>query len=186
MGEKEVNLFADPKAEMGLSDVGRSYLAGLVATAPDLTALYSPFVNSYKRYVPGVWAPLTASWGVENRTCALRVINNSAKAARIELRQTAADLNPYVAMAASLGAGLYGIEHMLSLPAESKGDASQQGEVLPTSLSMATERLQMSDVARAILGEAFVDHYVKTRISEIHEYQKSVSSWELHRYFESV
>ena len=85
----------------------RQYIGGQVALMPELTALYSPTINSYKRYVPGVWAPLTASWGFENRTCAIRASSGGgADATRVEYRQTAADINPYIAMATCLAAGL--------------------------------------------------------------------------------
>jgi glutamine synthetase len=99
----QINLFAAAGTDK-LSETGLHYLGGLVTLAPELTALYSQFVNSYKRYVPGVWAPLNASWGIENRTCGSRVIlGPSDHATRIEFRQTGADINPYIAMAACLG-----------------------------------------------------------------------------------
>jgi len=111
---REKNLFADPKAPHGLSALGRHYLGGLLSAMDELTALYSPTINSYKRYVPGVWAPLTASWGVENRTTAIRLIpGDKPSATRIEYRQTAADMNPYIAMATCLAAGLHGIERAI-------------------------------------------------------------------------
>ncbi len=187
---KEKNLFADKKDALGLSPLARSYIAGLVQTAPELTALYSPFVNTYKRYVPGVWAPLTATWGVENRTCAVRAINGpGAKSTRVELRQTAADINPYIAMATALGAGLYGIEHGLEAPPETKGDATAEGvtgAAIPTTLLDAVTALQQSDAAKEILGEAFVDHYARSRDWEARQYQRAITEWELRRYFEVV
>jgi len=189
-GEGQVNLFADPKDPQGLSELARRYVAGLVELAPELTALYSPFVNTYKRYVPGVWAPLSASWGIENRTCGVRVINGpGASATRIELRQTAADINPYVAIATSLGAGLYGIENALPTPPETRGDATAPGAggaALPATLDDAVLLLSESEPARAILGEAFVDHYVRTREWEARQYRRAISQWELARYFEAV
>ncbi len=112
-----------------------------------------------------------------------------SSAARVELRQTAADINPYVAMAAALGAGLYGISQGLELPAETKGDATAAGAVgqpLPVTLDRATDLLRSSDVAKQILGEDFVDHYVRTRDWEVRQHRKSVSEWELQRYFELV
>ncbi|HBP21038.1 MAG TPA: glutamine synthetase family protein [Polyangiaceae bacterium LLY-WYZ-15_(1-7)] len=187
---RETNLFADPKDPTGLSSLAQHYVAGLVTTAPDLTALYSPFINSFRRYVPGMWAPLTSTWGIENRTCSVRVINGpGASAARAELRQTAADLNPYVAMATALGAGLHGIEKAVDLPPETKGDATgeaAQGPALPQTLDQAVRMLRESEAARAILGEGFVDHYARTREWEVREHRKSVSQWELERYFEGV
>jgi glutamine synthetase len=154
----------------------------------DWTALYSPTVNSYKRYVPGLWAPLVASWGVENRTTAVRVVApNDPKALRVEYRQTAADINPYIAIAAALGAGLRGIDKELELAPETKGDAGEDGPLsLPRTLADANRRLQRSKAAREVLGAAFVDHYVRTRDWEVREFQKSVSDWEVRRYFETV
>jgi len=185
----QLNLFAAPGSN-GLSKTGVHYLGGLVTLAPELTALYSPFINSYKRYVPGVWAPLNASWGIENRTCGARVIlGPTDSAARIEFRQTAADINPYIAMAACLGSGLYGIENRIAPPAETSGDAtaSDRAELaLPLTLEAAVARLKESKAASEILGEDFVDHYIRTREWECREYNRSVSEWELRRYFEAV
>jgi len=184
------NAFASSEDPQGLSRIMRQYLAGQVRLMPELTALISPTVNSYKRYVPGVWAPLTASWGFENRTCALRVIGaGDPGATRIEYRQAAADINPYVAIATCLGAGLYGIEHELATPPEARGDASQAGathEHLPRTLTEATRLLANSRAARDILGAPFVDHYVRTRDWEVRQYERAVTDWELRRYFESV
>ncbi len=185
----QTNLFAAAATDR-LSETGLHYLGGLVTLAPELTALYSPFINSYKRYVPGLWAPLNASWGVENRTCGSRVILGPGQsAARIELRQTAADINPYVAMAACLGSGLYGIENEIAPPPESTGDATAAGDpslALPLTLEAAVDVLRRSEAAHSVLGQAFVDHYVRTRDWECREYNRSVSEWELRRYFEAV
>jgi glutamine synthetase len=183
------NLFADPSSAHGLSALGDRYLAGLLALSPDLTAIYSPTINSYKRYVPGMWAPLCATWAVENRTCSIRVINGpGASAARVEFRQTAADINPYLAIAACLGSGLYGVERSLPLPPQSRGDATAADDSLrfPSSLAAATSKLAGSQLARQVLPEAFIQHYVRTRDWEVRQHQKSVSEWELERYFESV
>ena len=185
----QINLFAAADSDR-LSETGLHYLGGLVSLAPELTAFYSPFINSYKRYVPGVWAPLNASWGIENRTCGSRVIlGPSASAARIELRQTAADINPYVAMAACLGSGLYGIAKKIEPPPETSGDATEGGDpafALPLTLEAAIDKLRESHAAREVLGNAFVDHYIRTRDWECREYNRSVSEWELRRYFEAV
>jgi glutamine synthetase len=169
------------------NDALRHYIGGLCALMPELTAMISPTVNSYKRYVPGVWAPLTVSWGVENRTAALRVIGlDDAKASRVEFRQSAADINPYLAMAACLGAGLRGIEQQIEPPAEASGDAGAAGDPLPTTLADATDRFRSSAGAREIFGNAFVDHYALTRDWEWREYQRAVTDWELKRYFEAM
>ncbi|MDB4986874.1 MAG: glutamine synthetase family protein, partial [Myxococcaceae bacterium] len=183
------NLFADAKAPHGLSQLGRHYLGGLLQGMAELTALYAPTINSYKRYVPGVWAPLTASWGVENRTTAVRYIGgDGGKATRFEHRQTAADINPYIAMATGLGSGLYGIEQAIEPPAACIGDASHDttGAALPRDLSRATALLKSSAIARAVLGSPFVDHYARPREWEVRQYEKAVSDWELKRYFESI
>ena len=110
-------------------------------------------------------APMTASWAVENRTCAVRAIPGGPKSTRLEYRQTAADMNPYIAMATALAAGLYGVEKKLPCPAPATGDASADESVgrVPRSLRAATEQLAASKAAREILGDAFVDHYVRTR-----------------------
>jgi glutamine synthetase len=184
--------FLDP-ARAGQKDaipeVMRHYIGGQVALMPELTALYAPTINAYKRYVPGVWAPLTASWGIENRTTAIRLIGLGTKSARVEYRQTAADINPYIAMATCLAAGLYGIENKIEPPAEVRGDGSTSAEerrALPRTLAEATQMLAGSKAAREILGEAFVDHYVRTRDWEVRQYDRAVTDWELKRYFEAI
>jgi glutamine synthetase len=186
---REKNLLADSKGADGLSALGRQYLAGLLHGMVDLTAVYAPTVNSYKRYVPGVWAPMSACWGVENRTTSVRLIRgDSPKSTRFEYRQTAADMNPYLSMAACLGAGLYGIDNALTPPPATGGDASAStsGAPLPRDLKGATAALASSEVARTILGAPFVDHYVRTREWEVRAYEKAVTSFELARYFEAI
>jgi glutamine synthetase len=182
-------LFHDPTDPHRLSALARHYLAGQLALMPELTALYSPTINSYKRYVPGVWAPLTASWGVDNRTCAIRAIPGGPSAVRLEYRQTAADINPYVAIATCLAAGLWGIEKKLSPPLPASGDASTASSPfapLPRTLKDANALLSQSAAARAILGEPFVDHYVRSRDWEVRQYERAVTEWELRRYFEAI
>ncbi|MCB9590495.1 MAG: glutamine synthetase [Polyangiaceae bacterium] len=181
------NVFFDPRASRGMSKLMKSYMAGQLKLMREFTALYSPTVNSYKRYVPGLWAPLVPSWGVENRTCALRIVGlGESNAQRVEYRQTAADINPYIAIAASIAAGLYGVEQGLELQAESVGDPGVDGERLPTTLREATALLGKSKLARRLLGEEFVDHYVRTRDWECRAYEQAVSDWELRRYFEII
>lgn len=182
------NVFFDARGHRGMSRTMRSYVAGQLALMRELTAVYSPTINSYKRYVPGVWAPLVASWGVENRTTAIRIIGcGDPKAIRIEYRQTAADMNPYLAMAASLGAGLYGIEKDLALGEETRGEPPDAGPArLPRTLSEATELLAKSTAAKKVLGAEFVEHYVATRRWETKAYERAVTDWELRRYFELV
>jgi len=182
------NVFHDEKTETKLSTKGRHYVGGQVELMPELTALYSPTVNAYKRYVPGVWAPLTASWGIENRTCAVRVIPGSPSSTRVEYRQTAADINPYIAIATCLASGLWGLENGIEPPPVANGDASFAEKLapLPRTLKDATAALSASKRAREILGEGFVDHYVRTRDWEVRQYERAVTDWELRRYFESI
>lgn len=181
----ETNVFHDPKADNGLSAHALHYVGGMVSLAHELTALYSPFVNTYKRYVPGVWAPLTSSWGIDNRTCAVRVITGG-QGTRVEYRQTAADINPYIAIATSLGAGLFGIQNAIDPPPPVEGDATASGEPLPATLEHAVAALSKSEAAKEILGEDFIDHYVRSRDWEVRQYRTAVTDWELARYFEAV
>jgi glutamine synthetase len=183
-----VNLFATG-SKRELSPAFSSYIAGQVRLMPELTAMAWPTVNSYKRSVPNTWAPTHATWGIENRTCALRVIRGpSDKATRVEVRQPGADINPYLAMAASVAAGLHGIEAQLSLPPPVSGNAyrSNADPVLPRSLAEATDLFRESRVAREAFGEEFVDHYARTREWEWRKYQRAVTDWELARYFEVI
>ena len=130
---------------------------------------------------------MTASWGVENRTCSIRAIPGGS-ATRVEFRQPAADLNPYIALAGCLAAGLHGVEKALEPPPASSGDATeaQAAPALPTTLERAVHQLENSDLVRQVLPEAFVEHYVITRKWELREYARSVTDWELARYFEAI
>jgi glutamine synthetase len=182
------NAFFDAQGAHKLSAVGRHYLGGQLALMPELTALVSPTVNSYKRYVPGVWAPLNSSWGVENRTCAIRAIPGGAKSTRLEYRQTAADINPYVAIAATIAAGLWGIEKQMEPPPPVEGDASVRDDLapLPRTLREANALLAASARVRELLGDGFVEHYVRTRDWECRQYERVVTEWERARYFETA
>jgi len=179
--------FLDPRAPRGMSKTLQHFVAGQVALMPAFTALIAPTINSYKRMVRGAWSPTMATWGVENRTTALRVIPGSPSATRVEYRLAAADMNPYIAMAASVASGLYGIERELPLPAETEGNGyDAKGEPLPATLREATARLSESKEARDLLGSTFVDHYVKTREWECRQFEGAVTRWELERYFEII
>ena len=169
------------------SNLMRWYTGGLVAFLPELMAMIAPTINSYKRTVPGTWAPINATWGEDNRTTAIRAISGSAKGTRIELRLSAADMNPYLAMAASLAAGLEGIERKLEPPTPAtNGYAAQNSTPLPRDLNEAVGRFRKSDVACKWFGDEFVDHYAGTREWEIRQYHRHVTDWELARYFESI
>ncbi len=172
--------------EGGMSDLMRHYIAGLVANLPELMAIYCPTINSYKRTVPGAWAPVNATWGVDNRTTAVRAIPGRRKSTRVELRITGADINPYLAMAASLAAGLDGIERKLELPAPTVNAYSGEARPLPRTLAEATHLFRESQIAREWLSDPFVDHYACTREWEVRQFERAVTDWELARYFESV
>jgi glutamine synthetase len=177
---RQKNLFA------GMSPLMQKYIAGLVANLPELAAIFCPTINSYKRTVPGAWAPVNATWGVDNRTTAIRAIRGGAKSTRVELRLTGADINPYLAIAASLAAGLDGVERELPLPAATVNAYSGDAPPLPRTLSEATTLFRQSQVARRWLGDDFVEHYAGTREWESRQFEKAVTDWELARYFESI
>jgi glutamine synthetase len=184
----ERNAFHDPAGPDGESETLRHYLGGQMELMPELTALYWPTVNSYKRSVENTWAPTTATWGRENRTAAIRVIGDSPKSMRVEYRQPGADMNPFVAMAASLAAGLWGVEHRVEPPPACEGNAYQVKDAapLPRSLKDAVELLRRSERARELLGEGFVDHYLRTRDWEVRQFERAVTTWELERYLEII
>jgi glutamine synthetase len=186
--DDQSSAFFDPTKEHGVSDKMKHYVAGQLALMPALCAMIAPTINSYKRLVPGLWAPTTANWGYENRTCALRVISGSAKSIRVEYRVSGADINPYIAAAASLASGLYGIENELSVPAPIAGNGydDKDSPQLPSTLRAAAQALSESKEAREIFGDTFVDHYVLTRDWECRQAEAAVTDWELARYFELV
>lgn len=188
--EHEKSVFHDPKKPDNTSDRLRQFVAGQQRLMPELLCMIAPTINSFTRLIPGFWAPTEASWGVENRTCALRVIPGSAKAQRVEYRIAAADANPYIALAAALASGLYGIEQKLEPEPAVKGNAYEKKFPkrlqLPATLWEAAQRLKASKMARAWFGDAFVEHYAATREWEEREFRKSITQWELERYFEII
>ena len=183
------NLFYDARHPHRMSKLFESYLAGQLALLEDIQAMVAPTVNSYKRLVDGMWAPVKRSWGVDNRTATLRVIPGSPKSTRLESRCPGADINPYIALAACVGAGLWGIEKKLRLKdAPVSGDAAMAAKIprLPRNLAEATANLKRSTAARELFGETFVDHFVRTREWEWRQFQDAVTDWELKRYFEII
>jgi glutamine synthetase len=182
--------FYDPSQANNMSEIQHQFLAGQQRLMPEFLAMIAPTINSYTRMVPGFWAPTDATWGIENRTTALRVISGSASSQRVEYRLGAADANPYLALAAALASGLYGIEQQLQPHAQVKGNAYDQTHdsslALPTTLWDAAQRFKQSQAARSSFGDEFVDHFAMTREWEEKEYRKHVSDWELKRYFEII
>jgi glutamine synthetase len=184
------SLFYAPDAPHFMSERMRWFVGGQQALMPELLAMVAPTVNSYTRLVPGFWAPTAAAWGFENRTCALRVIGGSASTQRVEYRIAAADINPYIALAAAIGSGLWGIERKIEPDAAIVGNAYEQGgaanHALPSTLWEAAQRLRASEAARDLFGSEFVDHYAATREWEEREARKAVTNWQLARYFEII
>ncbi len=183
-------VFFDPSKAHNMSDNMRHFVAGQEKLMPELLAMIAPTVNSYTRLVPGFWAPNHASWSVDNRTCALRVIPGSEKSQRVEYRVAAADANPYIALAAALASGLWGIKHAVEPEAPVEGNAYEKSfpkkAGLPVTLWEAAQRLKKSVVAKDYFGEAFVAHYVASREWEEREFRKHITDWELQRYFEII
>ncbi len=183
-------VFHDDKADHRMSATMRHFVGGQQALMPELLAMIAPTVNSYRRLIPGFWAPTAASWGVENRTAALRVIPGSPKSTRVEYRVAAADANPYLALAAAVGAGLWGIEQEIDPGDPVKGNAYERRHAakaqLPRTLMEAAGRFKVSKAARDLFGLPFVDHYSATREWEEREFRKAVTEWELDRYMEII
>ena len=183
-------IFYDANQPHNMSETMRYFVGGQQKLMPELLSMVAPTINSYTRLIPGFWAPTEASWSVENRTCALRVIPGSEKSQRVEYRVAAADANPYVILAAALASGLWGIEHKITPEAIVQGNAYEQSFPehlkLPTTLWDATQRIKQSTAARELFGDAFVEHYAASREWEEREFRKHITDWELSRYFEII
>jgi glutamine synthetase len=170
----------------GFSEVFEHYLAGQLAVLRELTLLYAPNVNSYKRFAEGSFAPTAVAWGLDNRTCALRVIGHGSSL-RVENRTPGGDVNPYLALAASIAAGLYGIENELVLEPELTGNAYGSDKPrVPATLRDAAELFEKSSVARAALGDDVVEHYTNAARVEMAAFDAAVTDWERTRGFERL
>jgi glutamine synthetase len=185
-----LNTFFDGLEPKNISSTMRHFIGGQQALMPDLLAMIASNVNSYSRLVPGYWAPTNATWGVENRTCALRAIPGSAKSQRVEYRVAASDANPYLALAAALASGLWGVQNRLEPdePIDGNGYTAEcvEARVLPETLWDAAQRFKASPIARRLFGDVFVDHYAASREWEERAFRKHVTDWELARYFEII
>ena len=183
-------VFYDPDAPDQMSETARYFLGGQQKYMPDLLAMTTPTVNSFTRLTPGFWAPTFASWGFDNRTCALRVVGDSAGSRRIEYRVTSADSNPYLVFAAALASGLNGIAKKIEPTTAIKGNAyathAEPGLLFARSLGEAANQLNSSKMAQEWFGATFVKHYSGTRQAEEQKYHAHVSDWELERYFEMI
>ena len=187
--DEKKNLFYDEESPNNMSKLMESYIAGQLHCLPFILPMIAPTINSYKRLVEGAWAPTTLTWGIDNRTVALRVLPLGKKSCRLETRVVGSDTNPYLALAACLAAGLYGIRKKLKLnqPATiGNGYRDISNGILPRNLDEATKAMQNSDVAKELFGEKFVEHFTQTREWEWRQQAKAVTDWELKRYFEIV
>ena len=190
--EQGDNRFQDPADPAGMSALQKQAVAGLERHLGDHLALLAPTVNSYTRLVKGYWAPTAATWGVENRTAAIRVIGGGGLGQRIECRVCGADANPYLAAAATVAAALQGIEAGLTPSPPVTGNAYEaedglpEGRRFPNNLRAAAERLEGCASARQLFGDAFIDHFVMSRRWECREYERHVNDWQLARYFEII
>lgn len=183
------NAFYDPDAPLGKSAIMDHYMAGLLTYAADYTVFLAPYINSYKRFAKGTFAPTKIVWSVDNRTAAYRLCGDGTKGVRVECRTPGADMNPYLAMAAMLAAGLKGIEDRLSLSDAYAGDAysdSDTAQYIPTTLRDARDALIASDMLRDAFGAETVAHYARAAEWEIDEFNRIVTDYEIARGFEKA
>jgi len=178
--------FYDPDATLGMSELMKAYMAGLIAYAPDYTVFLAPYVNSYKRFAKGTFAPTKTIWSVDNRTAGFRLCADGTKGIRIECRIGGSDLNPYLAQAAMLAAGIRGIEDKMALAPPASGDVYDNSTAaeIPRTLVAATEALRKSGFLRDAFGDPVVDHYVRAAEWEQEEFDRVVTDWEIARGFE--
>ena len=190
LSDGKKNLFHDPKGRYnGMSKLFESYLAGQLAHLMEFAPMFWPTVNSYKRLVDGFWAPVKPTWGVDNRTASFRVLPGSPKSTRLETRCPGADMNPYLAMAASIAAGLQGVEKGMKLTTKPiSGDNKGSDDIprAPRTLIETTRIYRESKLARNWFGDDFVDHFAATREWEWRQWLDAVTDWELKRYFEII
>ena len=182
------NLFYDEKSKDKMSDLMKSYIAGQLHCLPYILPMIAPTINSYKRLVEGAWAPTTLTWAVDNRTVALRALPGSSKSTRLETRVVGSDSNPYLALAACMAAGLYGVKNKLKLQPATEGNGYRDlsNGTLPRNLWDATQAMKESKVAKELFGAAFVEHFAQTREWEWKQYQRVVTDWETRRYLEII
>jgi glutamine synthetase len=179
-------VFADDDAPDGMSPMFRSFIAGQLATLRELTLFYAPNINSYKRFVDGSFAPTAVAWGMDNRTCALRVVGHG-HGMRMECRAPGGDVNQYLAVSALIAGGLHGIDQQLELSEACAGNAYTSGaERLPTTLAEAAALFAESTVAREAFGDEVVEHYLNNARVELTAFNSAVTDWERRRGFERL
>ena len=184
--ESQRSLMADEDKPGELSQLFRWWLGGLLATARDFSLCWAPFVNSYKRYQPGSWAPTAVGWGTDNRTLGFRVVG-TGQGMRVESRIPGADANPYIALAATIAGGLHGIEHRIEPPPAFLGNGyDSELERIPHTLVDAISAFEHSEIAREAFGEEVHFHLLHMAKQEWAEFNRAVTDWELHRNFERL
>ena len=178
--------FFEEGAEMGMSQLMKHYMAGLIAYAPEYTFFLAPYVNSYKRFAKGTFAPTKTVWSVDNRTAGFRLCGEGTKGVRVECRIGGSDLNPYLAQAAMLAAGIKGIEEEMELAPPTSGDVYEASTAsdIPRTLREATETLRSSAFLREAMGDDVIDHYTRCAEWEQEEFDRVVTDWEIARGFE--
>jgi glutamine synthetase len=178
--------FFDADSDLGMSDLMRHYMAGLIAYAPDYTFFLAPYINSYKRFAKGTFAPTKTVWSVDNRTAGFRLCGAGTKGVRVECRVGGSDLNPYLAQAAMLAAGIKGIEDKMELAPPTSGDVYEDAKAadIPQTLRAATETLRGSTFLREAMGDEVIDHYTRCAEWEQEEFDRAVTDWEIARGFE--
>jgi glutamine synthetase len=185
-GDDGSAVFADSDAPDGMSAMFRSFIAGQLETLRELTLFYAPNINSYKRFVEGSFAPTAVAWGMDNRTCAMRVVGHG-HGMRVECRAPGGDVNQYLAVSALIAGGLHGIEQGLELPDAMVGNAYTSGaDFLPTTLTEAAELFGKSQVAREAFGDEVVEHYLNNAAIELKAFNSAVTDWERVRGFERL
>ena len=179
-------LFYDKSAALGMSKLMEHYMAGLITYAPEYTFFLAPYINSYKRFAKGTFAPTKTVWSVDNRTAGFRLCGEGTKGVRVECRIGGSDLNPYLAQSAMLAAGIKGIEDKMTLPPPTRGDIYEDAKAgdIPQTLRAATETLRNSAFLRAAMGDDVVDHYTRCAEWEQEEFDRVVTDWEIARGFE--
>ena len=182
------NAFHDTNGTHGMSALMAQFVAGLIAYAPECTYFFAPYINSYKRFAKGTFAPTKTAWSVDNRTAGFRLCGAGTKAVRIECRIPGSDINPYLTQAALLAAGLKGIEDKLELAPAAGGDLYEDASVpdIPNTLRAATETLRGSQMLRGAMGDYVVDHYTRAAEWEQEEFDRVVTDWEIARGFEKA
>jgi glutamine synthetase len=179
------NAFYDPADKLGMSKVMKHYMAGLLSYTSDITFFLAPYVNSYKRFAKGTFAPTRIIWSVDNRTAGFRLCGAGSKSVRVECRIGGSDMNPYLAIAAQIAAGIAGIENKLVLDEPAKGDVYQGNtKMIPASLREAKDALSASEMLKSAFGEDVVQHYCRAAEVELEEFDRVVTDWEIARGFE--